>query len=107
MDMKEKAEKLARQFHETYERLAPKYGYVTAKATRNFDPNSANGKLMIAVCNEIYLNLHEINRELVEALDKAEDRLGYGLSNEETDVFQAMRDAMHIISEALKQAEEL
>lgn len=44
---------LARQFHETYERLAPSFGYSTREETRKFDPESSNGKLMIAVCNEL------------------------------------------------------
>ena len=44
---------LAEQFHATYERLAPEYGYETRPETRVFDPASANGKLMIAVCQSI------------------------------------------------------
>jgi len=47
------SEQLARRFHETYERLAPQFGYKTRKETREFDPRSPNGKLMIAVCAEI------------------------------------------------------
>jgi hypothetical protein len=41
---------VARLFHETYERLAPDFGYETRQDTRQFDPESANGRLMIAVC---------------------------------------------------------
>jgi len=44
---------LAILFHDTYERLAPSFGYDTRKETRTFDPDSANGKLMIAVCSEV------------------------------------------------------
>lgn len=47
------AEHLARRFHETYERLAPLYGYTTREETRTFDPTTPNGKLMIAVCADI------------------------------------------------------
>lgn len=47
------AEALARQFHDTYERLAPAHGYETRKDTKTFDPEAANGKLMIAVCQQI------------------------------------------------------
>jgi len=47
------AEKLARQFHRTYERLAPEYGYETRLDTRDFDPETDNGRLMIAVCEAI------------------------------------------------------
>ncbi len=46
-------EQIARLFHETYERLAPTFGYETRKETREFDPESANGKLMIAVVSEV------------------------------------------------------
>jgi len=47
---------LALQFHEVYERLAPHFGYETRLQTRHFDPASPNGKLMIAVCEEILLS---------------------------------------------------
>jgi hypothetical protein len=43
----------ARAFHEAYERLAPQFGYETRAETREFDPESPNGKLMIAVCREL------------------------------------------------------
>lgn len=44
---------LAVLFHHTYEKLAPESGYETRKETRVFDPESPNGRLMIAVCAEI------------------------------------------------------
>jgi hypothetical protein len=44
---------LAMLFHETYERLAPQFGYETRTETRVFDPNSNNGRLMTAVCEEL------------------------------------------------------
>jgi len=50
------AEILARKFHETYERLAPNFGYETKTNTKTFNPDSANGKLMIAVCSEIIVS---------------------------------------------------
>lgn len=43
----------AKLFHDTYERLAPQFGYETRQDTKEFDSNSPNGKLMIAVCNEV------------------------------------------------------
>ena len=45
--------KLAVVFHETYERLAPKFGYETKNETKIFDASSPNGKLMIEVCREV------------------------------------------------------
>ena len=64
----DKALSLALLFHETYERLAPNYGYETRIATRQFDPDSPNGRLMIAVCGEIY-------RERIAALKAERDAL--------------------------------
>lgn len=48
---------LARRFHEAYERLAPSFGYETRAETREFDSESPNGKLMIAVCGELFGSL--------------------------------------------------
>jgi hypothetical protein len=44
---------LAKQFHRTYERLAPSFGYETRADTRDFDPDTPNGRLMVAVCKSI------------------------------------------------------
>lgn len=51
--MTQTARKMAMVFHEEYERLAPEFGYETRVDTREFDENSPNGKLMIAVCEEV------------------------------------------------------
>lgn len=44
---------IAKKFHETYERLAPSFGYETRLETREFDPDSKNGRLMLAVCDTV------------------------------------------------------
>lgn len=44
---------LAIRFHETYERLAPSFGYATRTETRQFDQTTPNGRLMVAVCAEL------------------------------------------------------
>jgi len=49
----EVSERLARQFHDIYERLAPQFGYVTREETQHFEPTTPNGRLMIAVTDEI------------------------------------------------------
>jgi len=49
---------LAGLFHETYERLAPSFGYTTRPETREFDPDSPNGRLMIAVSGEVLRKLN-------------------------------------------------
>jgi len=46
-------EQLARRFHLLYESMAPAYGYETRTDTREFDPTSKNGQLMVAVCSVI------------------------------------------------------
>jgi CheY-like chemotaxis protein len=54
-----KPERLAQMFHETYERLAPEYGYKTREesAVPWEAVPEANKKLMIAVCGEILAKL--------------------------------------------------
>lgn len=44
---------LARKFHEAYERLAPSFGYATREDTKEFRPDTPNGRLMTAVCAEL------------------------------------------------------
>ncbi len=46
-------ESIARLFHDTYERLAPSFGYETRPDTKAFDPTTPNGRLMIAVCGQV------------------------------------------------------
>ena len=48
---------LAIFFHDTYERLAPQFGYVTRLETLVFDPTTPNGRLMVAVCYEVLEHL--------------------------------------------------
>jgi hypothetical protein len=66
---------LAREFHDAYERLAPSFGYETRPDTKEFDPDSPNGKLMIAVCSEIGSRLQSTNAELNRVVDEAEHKL--------------------------------
>jgi hypothetical protein len=53
------AEELARFFHETYERLAPDYGYKTREesAVPWEDVPQDNKALMIATCGEVLQRL--------------------------------------------------
>lgn len=65
------ADKLARLFHDTYERLAPQYGYETRDDTKQFDPTTPNGKLMVAVAGEVDKHYQ---REITKArIDEAKD----------------------------------
>jgi hypothetical protein len=49
------AEKVAKAFHESYERQAPDYGYVTREASAKpwEDVLPSNKNLMIAVCLDL------------------------------------------------------
>ena len=47
------AYRLARRFHELYELTAPKFGYETKKETKEFNPESPNGRLMAWVCFQV------------------------------------------------------
>ena len=71
------AEHLARIFHKTYERLAPQFGYETRHETREFDPESANGRLMTAVCGEILSQLVPVWKlvDLAEEIGQRADTL--------------------------------
>jgi hypothetical protein len=55
-------EDLAKMFHETYERLAPSFGYKTREASAKpwADVPENNRNLMIAVCRELRRYLQEI-----------------------------------------------
>jgi len=65
-------EQVARLFHDTYEKMAPSFGYETRSDTKEFNPQSPNGQLMIAVCKVVSDALTAENAELwkrVEALE--------------------------------------
>ena len=66
-------EQIAVFMHETYERLAPSFGYETRPDTKKFDPLSPNGRLMIAVCAETYAVATGINNALRLALAASQD----------------------------------
>ena len=62
----EKDEQLAKQFHETYERLAPAFDYKTREASAKpwSEVPEDNKKLMIAVCNEVLQSLEKPVKEM-------------------------------------------
>ena len=68
---------LAVLFHVIYERKSAEFNYVTRQDTRIFDPESPNGKLMIAVCDEImredvFVELAQLRNRITE-LEKAKE----------------------------------
>ena len=57
----ESPEDMAKKFHETYERLAPEFGYATKKDSAvhwDYVPKE-NKNLMIAVCKELYCDCED------------------------------------------------
>ena len=48
---------VAMRFHYHYEKMAPVFGYETRAETKVFDPTSKNGRLMIAVCEQMLLEI--------------------------------------------------
>ena len=61
------ADGLARRFHEFYEQSAPAFGYKTKEETKEFDPESPNGRLMAWVCFQI---VKEEKQVLVKQIKK-------------------------------------
>lgn len=59
---------VARRFHDAYEAFAPSFGYTTREDTRQFDPNSPNGQLMVAVIRQVLIEQtsHEHDRIVAE-----------------------------------------
>lgn len=79
-------EEWAKIFHDKYELFAPEFGYKTRKDTKEFDPKSPNGRLMIAVC-EVVLSqflfrsqtkLLERIREEIKEIERPDLRLTKG-----------------------------
>jgi len=58
---------VARRFHDAYEAFAPSFGYTTREDTRQFDPESPNGKLMIAVIRQVLIEQTSQEYALLEA----------------------------------------
>lgn len=63
IDTKLQAMRLAMTFHELYERSAPSHGYTTRTDTREFDPESPNGRLMTQVCMDLITGAYTLGDE--------------------------------------------
>jgi len=64
---------LARKFHDAYERLAPQFGYETRPDTKAYNPDSPNGRLMAAVCEEVMSEFVEQLRAIAEMPEYDQD----------------------------------
>jgi hypothetical protein len=80
--MKETLEEvqLAILFHNTYENLAPNFGYETRADTKSFETTTPNGMLMIAVCKEIikWQQERSYSDEDMKSAFKVGFSIGYG-----------------------------
>ena len=70
--MNEEIKKYTEMFHNTYEMLAPKYGYETRGDTKQLDFDSPNGKLMYATIEKIVYPILEENQQLKGSLQTYE-----------------------------------
>lgn len=77
------AEWLARFFHETYEALAPSFGYITKESTKNYDAESPNGRLMEAVAKKVLEALSQPEEEQEPFCYFAGDKNGKPVWSEE------------------------
>ena len=66
-----KADQLARLFHETYERLAPDFGYRTREASAKpwHEVPEQNRALMVATCAEVLVAMDQANAPKSEIRD--------------------------------------
>lgn len=102
------ARNMAERFHEAYERLAPSFGYETRPETRAFDPQSANGKLMIAVCQEFLESMRDaasVAEECARLCDEVEERpwFGYESPNTFDDAKRACAAVIRAYAQRLKE----
>jgi hypothetical protein len=92
------AYRLAKRFHNLYEEYAPKFGYKTREDTKEFIPDSPNGRLMAFVCCEFLKE--EINKIELRKLNKIKypklsfkERLNSKLSEKDIKEIQLRRKA--------------
>ena len=85
-----RAEQLAKLFHETYEALAPKFGYETREASRKpwEDVPEQNRKLMIAVCSRLLGKEIEFMEDLTKHITVKQARAVMRRSMEEDEGFR-------------------
>jgi hypothetical protein len=104
------AEALARRFHETYERLAPKYGYETREASAKpwEQVPKNNRQLMIAVCAEVGAELlveaEQLHAQAI-AHKSVADRLRQEL-NTQKDIIKASNERERAVAAEIQRNEE-
>jgi hypothetical protein len=109
-----KSEETARLFHDTYERLAPEFGYKTKAETKTFDPSSPNGRLMIATVREVMTKASQLLQRREATLKLGKDKhsptcvcsgcsMGR-LAEPTTEVVKAINEALPLIRSCMDDA---
>lgn len=98
------AEEIAHLFHEAYERLAPSFGYSTRPDTQVLNISSPNGRLMIAVAEEVLLPLLAAKDQEIAELRTDLAHLRSPADRDSCAAYIEQHDAME---SKLREAEEL
>lgn len=91
--------RIARRFHEFYEQSAQFFGYETKKETKNFDPESPNGRLMVWVCYEI------IKEERQRILELAKGHCWDSMAKDEDIIIQHLKSILELTEVAEEKME--
>lgn len=84
---------IAKEFHDTYEKLASEYTYETREDTKVFDINSNNGKLMYATVNEIVSPILKENQELKKQVEEYQQELEKADSITQSCIFNGKKES--------------
>ena len=103
--MSQEIRALTEKFHETYERLAYQFNYSTREDTREFDPESTNGRLMLAVVEEVIGPVLTERDKLKAELADTVPRTRYDACNQ--DWLDSKRELEHVREVAKVEIDEL
>jgi len=90
-------------FHNTYEELAPKFGYITREETKEFNTTTSNGLLMISVVEKV---LGEYNQEILKVIDNMKTNIKKDFDVDDPTGNLIVQSNLHIL-ELLKIAIEM
>jgi hypothetical protein len=97
------AYRLARHFHKFYEQSAPIFGYETKKETKEFDPESANGRLMAWVCFEV---VKEEKQAIIKKIkQKVNDEIKYETKNSLENVLKFLDALINVLKKNVRMRE--
>lgn len=97
----------AKLFHDTYERLAPDFGYETRLDTKQFDPFSDNGRLMIETCRIVIEQIRKADMERVfEEIKKYEAKVRDDAEDMDIVTSTVLGQVIYNVIEIIKQSHE-